>query len=225
MLMTKLLIVDDDLHLRKLVLTYADAAGYHCDEAETGVKALEKTLTTAYDLILLDVMMPGLDGFETLAKFRAVSQVPVIMLTAKNEEYDKLLGFNLGVDDYVSKPFSPKELMARIGAVLKRTNRKHGEALEYGQLRITPEARTVSISGNKISLPPKEFDLLIKLVQNEHIVLSREKLLETVWGFDYLGDTRTVDTHVKALREHLGHYRKYIQTVWGVGYKFEYAEE
>ncbi len=223
--MVKLLIVDDDLHLRKLVLTYADVAGYQCDEARTGAKALEHIHTTAYDLILLDVMMPGIDGFEVLAKIREISQVPVIMMTAKNEEYDKLLGFNLGADDYVSKPFSPKELMARVSAVLKRTSRKYGEALEYGQLRITPEARTVSISGNRISLPPKEFDLLLKLVQNEHIVLSREQLLETVWGFDYFGDTRTVDTHIKALREHLGLYRKYIQTVWGVGYKFEYAEE
>lgn len=169
--------------------------------------------------------MPGINGFEVLAKIRQVSQMPVIMMTAKNEEYDKLLGFNLGADDYVSKPFSPKELMARVGAVVKRTNRKYGEALEYGLLRITPEARTVALSGNRIALPPKEFDLLLKLAQNEHIVLSREQLLETVWGFDYLGDTRTVDTHVKALREHLGHYRKFIQTVWGVGYKFEYTEE
>ncbi len=223
--MAKLLIVDDDLHLRKLVLTYAEAAGHQCDEADSGAGALEKIQATAHDLILLDVMMPGIDGFAVLSKIRAVSQVPVIMMTAKNEEFDKLLGFNLGVDDYVSKPFSPKELMARVGAVLKRTSRKYGEALEYGQLKISPEGRTVSISGNRISLPPKEFDLLLKLVQNEHIVLRREKLLETVWGFDYFGDTRTVDTHVKALREHLGHYRKCIQTVWGVGYKFEYEEE
>lgn len=223
--MTKLLIVDDDLHLRKLVLTYAEVAGYQCDEADSGAMALEKIQTTVHDLILLDVMMPGIDGFVVLSKIREVSQVPVIMITAKNEEYDKLLGFNLGVDDYVSKPFSPKELMARVGAVLKRTSRKYGEALEYGQMQISPEGRTVSISGDRISLPPKEFDLLLMLVQNEHIVLSREKLLETVWGFEYFGDTRTVDTHVKALREHLGHYRKYIQTVWGVGYKFEYEEE
>ena len=223
--MEKLLIVDDEMHLRKLVLTYADVAGYQCDEAETGDKALEQIQTTAYDLILLDVMMPGIDGFEVLAKIREISQVPVIMMTAKNEEYDKLLGFNLGVDDYVSKPFSPKELMARVGAVLKRTGRKSGEALEYGQLRIIPEARSVSISGNRISLPPKEFELLLKLVQNENIVLSREQLLKTVWGFCFLGDTRTVDTHVKALREHLGDYRKYIHTIWGVGYKFEYTEE
>ncbi len=223
--MSKLLIVDDDLHLRKLVLTYADVSGYQCDEAETGDEALEKNKTGTYDLILLDVMMPGIDGFEVLSKIREISQVPVIMITARNEEYDKLLGFNLGVDDYVSKPFSPKELMARVGAVLKRTKLKYGDVLEYGQLRISPEARTVAISEIRIALPPKEFDLLIKLTQNEHIVLSREQLLETVWGFDYCGDTRTVDTHIKSLREHLGHYRKYIKTVWGVGYKFEYTEE
>jgi len=223
--MVKLLIVDDDLHLRKLVLTYADVSGYQCDEAETGAKVLEKIQTTTYDLILLDVMMPGIDGFEVLAKIRKVSQVPVIMMTARNEEYDKLLGFNLGVDDYVSKPFSPKVLMARVGAVLKRANSKGSDALLFGDLRVSPEERTVSVEGKRISLPPKEFDLLLKLVQNEHIVLSRGQLLEIVWGFDYLGDTRTVDTHVKALREHLGPYRKYIQTVWGVGYKFEYTEE
>lgn len=222
--MEKLLIVDDDLYLRKLVLTYANAAGYACDEAETGFEALEKLAASAYDLILLDVMMPGLDGFSVLSRIRETSPVPVIMLTARNEEYDKLLGFNLGVDDYVSKPFSPKELMARVGAVLKRAGRKTDDVLTYGELSVSPESRTVTVAGSRISLPPKEFDLLHKLMQNEHIVMSREKLLETVWGFDYLGDTRTVDTHVKALREHLGEYRRYIRTVWGVGYKFEYSE-
>ncbi|MDD3920290.1 MAG: response regulator transcription factor [Eubacteriales bacterium] len=223
--MQKLLIVDDDLHLRKLVLTYADVSGYRCDEATSGAEALEKISAAAYDLILLDVMMPGIDGFEVLGKIRERSEVPVIMMTARNEEYDKLLGFHLGVDDYIAKPFSPKELMARVGAVLKRAGRKAGDALEFGSLSISPGARTVSIAGKPLSIPPKEFELLLKLAQNERIALSRDRLLESVWGYEYLGDTRTVDTHIKSLREHLGEYRKCIVTVWGVGYRFEYNEE
>lgn len=222
--MTKLLIVDDDLHLRKLVRTYAEDAGYRCDEASTGQQALELFAANHYDLVLLDVMMPGIDGFETLAKIRETSQVPAIMLTARNEEYDKLLGFNLGVDDYVSKPFSPKELMARVGAVLKRIKRDVGDTLQFGQLCVSPEERTVTLNGTRLALPPKEFDLLVYLMQNERMALSREKLLETVWGYDYFGDARTVDTHIRALREHIGEYRSFIKTVWGVGYKFEYDE-
>jgi two-component system response regulator ResD len=179
--------------------------------------------------VLLDVMMPGPDGFETLEAIRGFSQVPVIMLTARNEEYDKLNGFRLGVDDYVAKPFSPKELMARIGAVLRRI-RVHAappvtKELAFGGLSIFPDSRIVTLDEKKISLPPKEFDLLYKLAQNEHIVLSRDKLLETVWGYRYCGDVRTVDTHIKSLREHIGPYRKLIQTVWGVGYKFEKTDE
>ncbi|MDO5112211.1 MAG: response regulator transcription factor [Clostridia bacterium] len=223
--MQKLLIVDDDLHLRKLVLTYADVSGYRCDEAATGAEALDKMAASAYDLILLDIMMPGIDGFAVLSQIRERSEVPVIMMTARNEEYDKLLGFNLGVDDYIVKPFSPKELMARVGAVLKRAGRKAGDVLEFGALAISPGARTVSIEGKPLSIPPKEFELLLKLAQNERIALSRDRLLESVWGYEYLGDTRTVDTHIKSLREHLGAYRKCILTVWGVGYRFEYNEE
>ncbi|RHB47423.1 DNA-binding response regulator [Enterocloster aldenensis] len=222
--MDKILVVDDDLHLRKLVYTYADLSGYVCDEASNGEEALTKIQNETYSLIVLDIMMPGMDGFEVLAKIRETSQVPVIMLTARNEEYDKLLGFNLGVDDYLSKPFSPKELMARIGAVLKRTNGKTNRKFTFDGLSVDVEAREVLVNHAKVSLPPKEFDLLLKLIQNEHKVMSREKLLETVWGYDYLGDTRTVDTHIKDLREHLGEYRRYIQTAWGVGYKFEHNE-
>ena len=150
----------------------------------------------------------------------------MIMLTARDEEYDKLLGFNLGVDDYVSKPFSPKELMARVGAVLKRSSASPGqvETLQYGDLCISPKYHSVTAKGEKIALPPKEFDLLLKLAQNERVVLSREKLLESVWGYNYFGDVRTVDTHIKSLREHLGEYRRTIHTVWGVGYKFEYVD-
>lgn len=222
--MDKILVIDDDLHLRKLVYTYADVAGHACDEVSCGEEALAKLEDETYSLIVLDIMMPGMDGFEVLAKIRETSQVPVIMLTARNEEYDKLLGFNLGVDDYLSKPFSPKELMARIGAVLKRTNANLNRVFRFNGLSVDIEAREVIVNNDKVSLSPKEFDLLVKLIQNEHKVMSREKLLESVWGYDYWGDTRTVDTHVKDLREHLGEYRRYIQTVWGVGYKFEHIE-
>ncbi len=222
--MPKLLIVDDDIHLRKLVLTYAELEGFLCEEAENGQKAIDIVNRTQFDIMVLDVMMPGLDGFETLAEIRKESQIPVIMLTSRSEEYDKLLGFNLGADDYVSKPFSPKELVARIGAVLKRSGSKSSDKLIFGELCITPGARTVTAGENAFILPPKEFDLLLYLAQNERLVLSREQLLNKVWGYHYYGDSRTVDTHIKSLREHLGDYRKVIQTAWGVGYKFEYMQ-
>jgi DNA-binding response OmpR family regulator len=223
--MARLLIIDDDLHLRKLVLTYAELEGFQCEEAETGREALAKIDAVSFDLLILDVMMPGIDGFETLAEIRRRSEVPVIMLTSRSEEYDKLLGFNLGADDYVQKPFSPKELMARVNARLKRAGAKAGDKIRFGRLAVNPSARTAAMGETPLTLTPKEFDLLLKLVQNEGIVLSREKLLETVWGYDYFGDARTVDTHIKSLRERLGNYRKTIQTVWGVGYKFEYRRE
>lgn len=222
----RLLIVDDDLHLRKLVRTYAQLEQFQCEEAVNGQEALKLLAAHPFDMVVLDVMMPGLSGFETLSQIRKTSQIPVIMLTARSEEYDKLLGFKLGVDDYVSKPFSPKELMARIGAVLKRSNSPNpNRTLDFGELSISPESRTVILRGQNIALPPKEFDLLLKLAQNERIVLSREQLLETIWGYSYCGDSRTVDTHVKSLRDHLGDYRNVIQTVWGVGYKFEYGKK
>lgn len=222
----RLLIVDDDLHLRKLVRTYAQMEQFQCEEAVNGQEALKLLAAHPFDMVVLDVMMPGLSGFETLSQIRKTSQVPVIMLTARSEEYDKLLGFKLGVDDYVSKPFSPKELMARIGAVLKRSNSPNpNRTLDFGELSISPESRTVILRWQNIALPPKEFDLLLKLAQNERIVLSREQLLETIWGYSYCGDSRTVDTHVKSLRDHLGDYRNVIQTVWGVGYKFEYGKK
>ena len=168
--------------------------------------------------------MPGLDGFETMGELRKWSQIPVIVLTARDEEYDKLLGFHLGADDYVSKPFSPKELVARIKAVMKRVDKKQDEPIQYGELRVETAARTAFLGEQALSLTPKEFDLLTVLVRNEHLVLSREQLLQQVWGYDYYGDVRTVDTHIKTLREQLGPYRKWIRTVWGVGYQFEYRE-
>ena len=222
--MASMLIVDDDLYLRKLVLTYAQLEQFDCREAENGAQALELLRKTAFDIILLDVMMPGQDGFETLAELRKLTDAPVIMLTARGEEYDKLLGFHLGADDYVQKPFSPKELMARVGAVLKRAGHAAGKRMVFGGLVIEPEARSVQVDGKMVSLPPKEFDLLLKLAGNECMVFTREQLLDQVWGFDYYGDARTVDTHIKSLREHLGPYRRVIETVWGVGYKFAYKE-
>lgn len=223
--MPKMLIVDDDVHLRKLVLTYAELDGFQCREAENARQAIDLLREGSFDILILDVMMPGVDGFEALADIRQFSQVPVIMLTARGEEYDRLLGFNLGADDYVAKPFSPKELMARVKAVLRRVKGGQGDRLQFGALVIQPDARVATLEGQTLSLPPKEFDLLVKLAQNEHIALSREQLLNKVWGFDYFGDARTVDTHIKSLREHLGGYRRIIETVWGVGYKFEYREE
>lgn len=223
--MARLLIIDDDIHLRKLVLTYAELENFQCEEAKDGQEALEKVHAQEFDIIILDVMMPGMDGFETLAEMRKHTEVPVIMLTSRSEEYDKLLGFNLGADDYVPKPFSPKELMARVGAILKRSGGKSSDKIRFGELCVNPSARTVHLGEEPIALTPKEFELLVKLVQNEGLVLSREQLLQKVWGYDYFGDARTVDTHIKSLRERLGDYRKAIQTVWGVGYKFEYKQE
>lgn len=223
--MPRILIVDDDARLRRLVRTYAELEAFECGEACNGEAALELAKTQTFDLIVLDVMMPGLDGFEVLDRIRRFSEIPVIMLSARSEEYDKLQGFRLGVDDYVSKPFSPKELMARISAVLKRNGKRPETSLRFGDLIILPASRTVTLKEKQLNLPPKEFDLLLKLAQNEHIVFSRERLLELVWGYQYCGDSRTVDTHVKALRDHLGPYRSMIQTVWGVGYKLEYKEE
>jgi len=224
--MPKMLIVDDDLYLRKLVLTYAQLENFQCSEAENSSQALELIRNSKFDIIILDVMMPGQDGFQTLAKIRESVQTPVIMLTARSEEYDKLLGFNLGADDYVPKPFSPKELIARVNAVLRRTGNKPQEHfLRFGGMIIERKTRMVILDEVPVKLPPKEFDLLLKMAQNEHIVFSREQLLDKIWGFDYFGNARTVDTHIKSLREHLGKYRRFIETVWGVGYKFEYHEE
>lgn len=210
--------------MRALVKTYAEIEGYLCFEAADGKETLEKLTNHSFDLILLDVMMPGKDGFQTLSEIRGSCNTPVIMITARKEEYDKLFGFNLGADDYIAKPFSPKELMARIKAVLKRSSQFQFEKIVFGDLEVNVFSHTVTIKGNPLPLTPKEFDLLVYLTKNNHIALSRESILEGVWGFDYFGDTRTVDTHIKSLRERLGDYRELIQTVWGVGYKFDYED-
>lgn len=223
--MKKMLIVDDDNHLRALVKTYAEMEGFHCTEVENGVRALEAAEQTIFDIIVLDVMMPEKDGFETLAALRRFTQTPVIMLTARKQEYDKLFGFNLGADDYLAKPFSPKELMARMKAVLKRGAVSASGQIRFGGLEIKENAHTVLVDGQEITLTPKEFDLLLYFAKNHHLVLDRDTILKNVWGYDYFGDMRTVDTHIKSLRERLGEYRSLINTVWGVGYKFEYKEE
>ena len=210
--------------MRALVKTYAEIEGYLCFEAADGKETLEKLTNHSFDLILLDVMMPGKDGFQTLSEIRGSCNTPVIMITARKEVYDKLFGFNLGADDYIAKPFSPKELMARIKAVLKRSSQFQFEKIVFGDLEVNVFSHTVTINGNPLPLTPKEFDLLVYLTKNNHIALSRESILEGVWGFDYFGDTRTVDTHIKSLRERLGDYRELIQTVWGVGYKFDYED-
>lgn len=217
-----LLIVDDDTHLRVLVRTYAEAENYQCTEAEDGNAALAALEEDDFDVVVLDVMMPGKDGFEVLAEMRKTCETPVILLTARKEEYDKLYGFNLGADDYVPKPFSPKELMARIKAVLRRGRSLADNSLRFGELEIFEQSRSAQLGGAGIALTPKEFDLLLFMAKNNHVALKRDQLLKKVWGFDYYGDTRTVDTHVKSLRERLGEYRTLIATVWGVGYKFEY---
>lgn len=224
--MIRILVVDDDLHLRKLVKTYAELEQMICEEADCGATALKKSQEQIYDLVILDVMMPGLDGFQTMAKLREFTDVPVIFLTSRKEEYDRLLGFNLGADDYVPKPFSPKELIARIHAVLNRTRKEMPAAtLYFGALEITENSRLVTIASKNIHLKPKEFDLLIFFARHNRIVFTREQLLEKVWGYEYSGDVRTVDTHVRALRDRLGTCKHLIQTVWGVGYKFEYTEK
>lgn len=222
--MKKMLIVDDDIHIRNLVKVYAELEGFECSEAGDAEQALHLLSESDYDILILDIMMPGKSGFEALEEIRKHSRLPVIMLTARNEEYDTLMGFQLGADDYVSKPFSPRELMARVNAVLKRVGNEAGSVLKFGEFSIQTDTRLVIAGEKTINLPMKEFDLLVKLARNEHIVLTRDQLMESVWGYEYYGNTRTVDTHVKSLREHLGEYRKLIQTVWGVGYKFEYKE-
>ena len=222
--MQKLLIVDDDAHLRELVKTYAERDGFYCKEAENGSVALESIDLDNFDIVVLDVMMPVKNGYETLTELRKFTDTPVIVLTARKEEYDKLLGFNLGADDYLAKPFSPKELMARIKAILKRGRRIAENRLVFGELEIIVASRTVLLNGEEIGLTPKEYDLLLFLANHNHIVLNREQLLKNVWGYDYFGDVRTVDTHVKAIRDRLRDHRTLILTVWGVGYRFEYKE-
>ena len=225
--MYRILVVDDEVNIRRVVREYAEFEGYEVAEAENGMEAVEMVKSEDFDLIVMDIMMPKLDGFSTCKEIKKYKTVPVIMLSARGEEYDKLFGFELGIDDYVVKPFSPKELMARIKAVLKRNNVSEStvpEKLVFEGLEIDIAGREVYVDGEKASMTPKEYDLLFYLVKNKNLALTRDKLLEEVWGYDFFGDDRTVDTHIKMLRNSLGQYRKFIVTLRGMGYKFEYVQ-
>lgn len=221
--MHRILVVDDEEKIRELVRKYAEFEGYSVCEAGSGMEALEVFSRESVDLVVLDVMMPELDGFSTCKEIRKISDVPVIMLSARGEEYDRIHGFELGVDDYVVKPFSPKELMMRIGAVISRGRKSESarEKFECGELEIDFTARTAKLSGARLELSPKEYELLSYMVKNRNIALTREKLITEVWGYDFCGDDRTLDTHIKLLRKRLGDCSHHIVTLRGVGYRFE----
>ena len=219
--MARILIVDDEVNIREVVREYCELNGYDTDEARDGLDALEKVKSSHYDCIILDVMMPRMDGFTACRQIKQIDPVPVIMLSARTEEFDKLYGFELGVDDYVVKPFSPKELMARVKVILERGSYITTRVLNFEGLTIDVTGRSVTVDGEKVDLTPKEIDLLIYLAIHPNVALSRQRLLEEVWNYDYFGDDRTVDTHIKMLRHNLGKYRDYIVTVRGMGYKFE----
>lgn len=221
--MSKLLVVDDEERIRDIVREYAEFKGFEVTEAADGMEAVECVRSGDFDIIVMDIMMPKLDGFSACKEIKKIKDIPIIMLSARGEEYDKLFGFEIGADDYMVKPFSPKELMARIGVVMKRaqSSKTLEDVITYEGLVINFSAREVTIDGVKAQMTPKEYDLLFYLVRNMNIALSREKLLEEVWGFDFYGDDRTVDTHIKMLRNSLGPYRNLIVTLRGMGYKFE----
>jgi response regulators consisting of a cheY-like receiver domain and a winged-helix DNA-binding domain len=225
--MYKLLVVDDEPKIREVIREYAEFNGYEVTEAEDGMSAVGLCKLNKYDLVILDIMMPKLDGFTACKEIKKISDVPIIMLSARGEEYDKLFGFELGIDDYIVKPFSPKELMARVNVVLERRNsvsKDNSSVLTFDGLEINIAARTVSVDGKRVELTPKEYDLLFYLIKNKNIALSRDKLLSDIWGYDFFGDDRTIDTHIKNLRNNLGPYRDFIVTLRGLGYKFEYEK-
>ena len=219
--MYKLLVVDDEQKIREIISKYAQFEGYSVEEAPDGMTAIEMFKEKDYDLIILDVMMPDLDGFSVCRELRKHSRTPVIMLSARGEEYDRIHGFEVGIDDYVVKPFSPKNLMLHVSAVLKRTNSISDDVYEYKGLKVDLAGRIVYIDGKKTDLTPKEYDLLFYLIKNKGIALTREKLISNVWGYDFFGDDRTLDTHIKLLRKNLGEYAGLIVTLRGVGYRFE----
>lgn len=223
--MYKLLIVDDEDKIRELIKKYAEFEGYETDEASDGMQAVEKCKKNDYDLIIMDIMMPFLDGFSASKEIRKRKNTPVIMLSARGEEYDRIHGFEVGADDYVVKPFSPKELMMRVAAVIGRTKKSDDsvskEIVILEGLTVDFTARLVCVDGKKVEMTPKEYDLLFYLVRNRGIALTREKLITEVWGYDFYGDDRTLDTHIKLLRKSLGDYARFIVTLRGVGYRFE----
>ncbi len=224
--MYKILIVDDEEKIREVLAEYAEFEGYDADQAADGMEAVAMCRQNDYDVIIMDIMMPKLDGFSAVKEIRKFKNLPVIMLSARGEEYDKLFGFEIGADDYVVKPFSPKEVMARVNAILKRNAAAHAQqntrpTMKFEGLEIDMSGRNVYVDGEKAVLTPKEYELLFYMVKNVGIALSREKLLSDVWGYDFYGDDRTVDTHIKMLRGNLKEYRKFIVTLRGMGYKFE----
>jgi len=223
--MAKLLIVDDEEKIREFIKKYAIFEGHEVSEASNGMEALSLIEENAFDIIILDIMMPELDGFSTAKEIRKNYNTPIIMLSARGEEYDKIHGFELGIDDYVIKPFSPKELMMRVEAILKRTSISNtpnsNKTFSYQTLTIDFTARIVTIDNEKVTLSPKEYDLLFYMVNNKGIALTREKLISDVWGYDFYGDDRTLDTHIKLLRKSLKQYSNLIVTLRGVGYRFE----
>lgn len=218
----KILMVDDEARMRKLVKDFLSIKGYKVLEAEDGEAAVDLFFKEKdIDLIILDVMMPRMDGWEVCKTIRRYSQVPIVMLTARSEERDELLGFELGVDEYISKPFSPKILVARVEAILRRKTAKTGEVLEIAGIRLDKDAHEVTVDGQPVDLSNKEFELLAYFMENQGMALSREKILNNVWNYDYFGDARTIDTHVKKLRSKLGTKGDMIKTIWGMGYKLE----
>ena len=224
--MEKILVVDDEEKIRTIIRKYGEFEGYVVTEAENGIEAVNICKEKDFDIVILDIMMPELDGFSTCKKIREIKDIPVIMLSARGEEYDKIHGFELGIDDYVVKPFSPRELMMRVRAVLSRRNRGSSQddvhdVFFFFLLHVDFTGRIVTVDGEKVSMTPKEYDLLFYLIKNKGIALSREKLITEVWGYDYFGDDRTLDTHIKLLRSSIGEYRKYLVTLRGVGYRFE----
>jgi len=226
----KILIVDDEERLREMIREYISLEGYEMDEASDGVEALNLFKRQNYSLVILDIMMPKMDGWSVCREIRKESNVPVIMLTARGEEYDKLFGFELGVDDYMIKPFSPKELLARMKAIIRRNasapiDKVKENIVKFQGLVIEFDAHNIYVDNKLVTLTPKEYSLLSFLVNNPNKVFSRDQLLNEVWGYDFIGDDRTVDTHIKMLRESIKEYRKFIVTVWGTGYKFEVGDK
>ncbi|MBQ9080680.1 MAG: response regulator transcription factor [Clostridia bacterium] len=228
--MYSILVVDDEARIRTIIRKYAEFEGHTVTEACDGMEAVDMCRKGKYDIIIMDIMMPELDGFSACREIRKVSQTPIIMLSARGEEYDKINGFELGIDDYVVKPFSPKELMLRVEAVMKRSGRGTSSTPEHqneiieldgGGLRADLTARLVYIDGKRVDMSPKEYDLFFYMLTNRNIALSRERLISEVWGYDFYGDARTLDTHIKLLRKSLGRYAEYIVTLRGVGYRFE----
>ncbi len=221
----KILIVDDEEGIRSIIKEYCQNFSYETDEASNGKEALNKILNNHYDLMVLDIMMPIMDGFSMLKECPKEKRIPTIVLSARGEEYDKLTGFDLGIDDYLTKPFSPKELMARIKAILSRTNKTMSDIYVYKTLEINLLSHTVKIDNKEINLTPKEYEILLYFIKNKNIAISRENLLSNVWGYDFFGADRTIDTHIKMLRNNLGKYRDNIKTVRSIGYKYVEDEE